>query len=260
MKVLPVCRCAWVTRSYWLWPYARPPTNATMAPVFGSSATSAPCSGFARLLLKPASSFARPSDKARCAIACSRTSSEVRTTRSLTWVARQVVAVRELFLHELDEVRRLGCVERAGLHHQRRLLRACPLGVGDEARILHRAQHHGAPLLGALGMTERVVGVGRLDHAGEQRRFLERQVGHVLAEVRVRRLAHAVDAERADLTEVDLVQVQLEDLLLGGMALEDEGDERLLHLALHGALRREEEVLHQLLGDGAAALDIAVGA
>jgi len=55
--------------------------------------------------------------------------------------------------------------------------------------------------------------------------------------------------------EVDLVQVDLEDAVLGVATLELHGQHRLLELALEAAIRREEQDLGELLGDGAAALD-----
>ena len=59
-----------------------------------------------------------------------------------------------------------------------------------------------------------------------------------------------------DLAQVDLVQVQLEDVLLARAPLEHEGEQRLLRLALR--MRRapgvRKKFLHELLGDGAAAL------
>ena len=112
---------------------------------------------------------------------------------------------------------------------------------------------------GPLRVAVGVVGVRGLDHPREQRRLREGQVAHVLVEVHARGLAHAVDAEGADLAEVDLVQVQLQDVLLVGAALQHEGEQRLLGLAPEGALGGQEEVLHELLGDGAAALDVALG-
>jgi hypothetical protein len=53
--------------------------------------------------------------------------------------------------------------------------------------------------------------------------------------------------------EVNLVQVHLEDAVLGVAALELDGEHRLPELAVEAPVRREEEDLGQLLGDGAAA-------
>ena len=71
-----------------------------------------------------------------------------------------------------------------------------------------------------------------------------------LAEVGPRGGLHAVGA----VAEVDLVQVHLEDAVLRVAALQLQRQHRLLQLALEALVRREEEHLGQLLGDGAAAL------
>ncbi len=60
--------------------------------------------------------------------------------------------------------------------------------------------------------------------------------------------------------EIDAIQVELEDLVLGVFVLEPERQQRLLNLPGEGALVGEEEVLRELLGDGAAALDDVAGA
>ena len=54
--------------------------------------------------------------------------------------------------------------------------------------------------------------------------------------------------------EIDAVQVDLQQLVLGEAPLQPERQQRLLHLAAGGALRRQEQVLGELLGDGGAAL------
>ena len=63
---------------------------------------------------------------------------------------------------------------------------------------------------------------GRLDDAREHRRLGERELRDRLAEVDLRRRLHAVRA----VTEVDGVQVQLEDLVLGELLLEAVGEDR----------------------------------
>ena len=106
----------------------------------------------------------------------------------------------------------------------------------------------------------------RLDDAGDERRLREGDVAHVLAEVNLRRFGHAVQGKRAAMAEIDVVQVELEDLVLGRLRLEDdrhEGFERLpsigalAGLLFGGQLLGEEEVARELLRDGAAAFDAA---
>ena len=103
------------------------------------------------------------------------------------------------------------------------------------------------------GERKRRPGVRRLNDAGDRRRLAQRHVADVLAEEEARSLGDAVHRERAALPEVDVVQVHLEDLILRDPALEDERHVLFGQLAAQRLLRRQEEVLHQLLRDGAAA-------
>ena len=75
----------------------------------------------------------------------------------------------QLVVHQVDEVRRLHRL-RGGLGHgQRRLARERVIAFAEEPVLPHQAQHHVAPLPQAVGMVERVVQSGPLDHAGELR-------------------------------------------------------------------------------------------
>jgi hypothetical protein len=174
----------------------------------------------------------------------------------------RVVALAQLRAHQVHEVRRVEAGHRGGPVDPQRLRHGLGgPGLVHEPGLLHRLQHLVAPLDRALGVAVGVVGVGRLDHAGQERALRQRQVADVLVEVHPRGLAEAVDAERAGLAQVDLVQVQLQDVLLLRAPLQHEREQGLLRLALHGALRRQEEVLAELLGDGAAAVrDLALAA
>jgi hypothetical protein len=93
----------------------------------------------------------------------------------------------------------------------------------------------------------------RLDDAGNRRGFRDRDITDVFPEEQPRGLGDAVHRERTALTQVDLVQVQLENLVFRGLALEDERHELLEQFAFRRLLRSEEEVLHQLLCERAAA-------
>ncbi len=90
----------------------------------------------------------------------------------------------------------------------------------------------------------------RLRHARDERSLGEREVLHVLAEVVLRGLLHAV----ASVSEVDVVQVEVEDLVLAQLLLEAPREDELLDLARQRPLGREQEQLHDLLCDGARAL------
>ena len=81
----------------------------------------------------------------------------------------------------------------------------------------------------------------------------EREVGDVPAEEQPRGFADAVDRERSALTEPHVVQVQLEDLRLREPPLEHDRHEPFGHLPAQGFFLRQERVLHELLGQRAAA-------
>ena len=83
----------------------------------------------------------------------------------------------------------------------------------------------------------------RLEEAAEQRRLGEIDLAHGLAEVV---LGRRLDAEGAA-AHVGAVEVELQDLALGEAALEQQREERFLDLALKRALRRQEQVLGDLL-------------
>ena len=55
--------------------------------------------------------------------------------------------------------------------------------------------------------------------------------------------------------EIDLVEIELEDLLLGEFPFERHRQHRLARLAIGGAVAVEEQVARQLLGDGRGAAD-----
>ena len=95
----------------------------------------------------------------------------------------------------------------------------------------------------------------RLEQAGEHGGFGEVHVARRLVEVELR---GGVDAERAA-AEIGAVEVQFQDLVLGEARFQPQREERLLDLALDGALVGEEQVLRQLLGDRGAALAHAAG-
>ena len=83
------------------------------------------------------------------------------------------------------------------------------------------------------GALRRVVARRRLQQSGEQRRFAERQLRRLLAEVAARRGFGAVEA----VAEIDLVQIQLEDFVLGEVMLELRGEQQFLQLAAAASSR-----------------------
>src|SRR4029077_5719611 len=94
------------------------------------------------------------------------------------------------------------------------------------------------------------------EHAGEHCRLGKSDVADRLAEIESSRSLHAVGAA----AKIGAVEIELEDLTLGVVILEIDGDEGLFDLAGERALRRKEHVLGELLSERAAALHNRVGA
>src|SRR5208282_532300 len=84
--------------------------------------------------------------------------------------------------------------------------------------------------------------------------FANSQIARLLGEVVLRRFPDAVYAFLAALAQVDIVNIVLQDFILGVLALRDVRHHRFLELAPVASLAGQEEVLHQLLGECRAAL------
>ncbi len=167
-----------------------------------------------------------------------------------------VVVAPQLPVHEIEKGR-VGRGAHRGLLVDAQV-RSASLGVflhRGEAAVLGLAQDEVAPLQGPLGVAKRVVEGGPFHHAHEERALREREVLDRLAEVVERGEAHAVDGAVAVLAEIDFVQVRLEDLVLVVVDFQEHRHKELGDLARERALGGEEEVLHQLLGQRAAALE-----
>ena len=97
--------------------------------------------------------------------------------------------------------------------------------------LLHEPQHDLLAGAGGVRMHQRIVGGGRLDQAGQQRRLRQVQLGGRLAKVDARGRLHAI----GELAEVDLVEVHVQD----GVAIvgrrEAQGQHHLAGLADQGA-------------------------
>ena len=114
-------------------------------------------------------------------------------------------------------------------------------------------------------MPPRVEAGRGLDQADQERRLGDVQIGERLIEEEAAGEPEPMNGAASVLSEIDLVGVGLQDLVLAVAAFEQEGHQRLLELALQGAVGGQIEILDQLLGQGAGAFDhgarliIAVG-
>ncbi len=121
----------------------------------------------------------------------------------------------------------------------------------DEALFAHPGQDDAAAGPRAREVRPRRKRRRGLGQAGEQRRLGQGQVLRVLAEQPPGHGLRPVGAR----AEVDAVQVHLEDLVLGELLLDHQGQHGFLRLAHVRAVVGEEERPGELLGEGAAPLD-----
>jgi hypothetical protein len=120
----------------------------------------------------------------------------------------------------------------------------------DRADLLHHAQHHRCAIDRGLGVGGGRIARRRLDQARDHRRLGQRQVGPAVAE---ELSGSGVDAI-GPAAEIDLVEVELEDLVLGELAFERERQHRLAQLAPEIIFVRQEDGARDLLRDGRRAL------
>ncbi len=136
----------------------------------------------------------------------------------------------------------------------RRGVRLLGLGRGRLARadvvvFQHPVDHVDAALVVALRVADRIAAGGELQRAHQRGRLAQGQLVQRLAVVELRRRRHAVGA----VAEETLVEVQLQDLVLGEHPLDAHGQHHLGQLAGVAVLVAQEELARHLLGDGAAA-------
>ena len=177
----------------------------------------------------------------------------------LSLVPRRVVLLvglrgHQVLAHELAEIGGDALLVVALMELQLHLavLHAVVFRLSQVARLHHLRHHHVAALLATVGESARVEVRGVLAEAYQRGALLQSQLARLLAEISV---SGRLDAHRV-MKEVEVVQVHSDDLLLGEVALQLDGDDPLdgfLQEAFHRAMRLLRiELLGQLLGDGAA--------
>jgi hypothetical protein len=171
------------------------------------------------------------------------------------------VALDQLGAHEVEEVvlAALGVVARL-LDAELARLRLGRLLRGDHPLLGHRVEDLVAAVARALLVEERVVGGRRLRQPGQQRRLVQLQLLGGLVEEHARGRLHAERLLPADRAVGHVVEVAVEDPLLGVEVLELLGELGLADLALValdavalGVAR--VHVAHQLHRQRGAALD-----
>ena len=118
------------------------------------------------------------------------------------------------------------------------------LAASASSRVMKPSLGHPLERVVAAPQRRLHVDVGALPHvalddAGDERRFLELEIGQRLAEVDLRGRRDAVGA----VPPVDLIAVEREDLFLRVALLDLDGDDQLLELALRAAIADGESDL-----------------
>ncbi len=161
-------------------------------------------------------------------------------------------------MDELQESRIRRSAGGCALHHPQRLAAGHHiLRLGDDILAQHLLQHHVAPLQRQFRMFARIIHRGPLDHAHQHCDLLRLQPVQRPVEIEIAGQAKAVNRAVAILPEKNLVEIGLENLILAVVHLQQQRHQHLVRLARQRALRRQEEILDQLLGERAAALRCA---
>ncbi len=161
------------------------------------------------------------------------------------------VALLEVAAHLLGEIGGVGDIGvDPRMDGQLLVVGLLRLFGGDGAVGDHALEDVLLALFGAIEVAIGGVAAGGARQAGEHGALGESQLLDVLVEVVFGRCLDTV----GPVAEVDLVEVEVKDLLLGQPLLHPAGEDRLLELARVGALRSQQQALGHLLGDGAAAL------
>jgi hypothetical protein len=133
-------------------------------------------------------------------------------------------------------------------------------GLVDQATLAHHRQNQLATLQTIFRVTPGVVEAWPLDHPYQRGDLGGSEVIEVALEIVLAGQGKAVDCPVALLAEIDFVDIGGEDLLLAVVPVKNHRHDRFLALAGQGSFRAEEEVFHQLLGDGAPPLHRFAGA
>ena len=115
---------------------------------------------------------------------------------------------------------------------------------------MQQTQHQVTTLQRQFRVTPRVVDRRAFYHAHQQRLLVKAQLFYRTAKVVQARQREAADLVIATLTEVHLVHVQFKDTILAVARIHQHGHVRFVGFTPVRALAGEEQVFHQLLGQG----------
>ena len=104
-----------------------------------------------------------------------------------------------------------------------------------------------------------IVVAGAFDHAHQQSDLVHVQILQGFAKIELAGQPKTMNAARACLPEIDLVEVGLQDVVFFIVKFQQHRHQGFVALSHQRLLTSQEEVLHQLLGQGAATLNNAPG-
>ncbi len=128
-------------------------------------------------------------------------------------------------------------------------------GLVQIAVLPHLAQHGVAAGQHLVVITHRVRARGLTRHGGKGCRLMRGKLGQRLVEIGQRRSGHPI----AVLAEVNFVQIQFKNAVLGQRLNQTGGQDQFLDLALGRAVAGQKEVLGHLLRDRRGAAQPAAG-
>jgi hypothetical protein len=147
-----------------------------------------------------------------------------------------------------------GVIDRTGARLLLRLGRSRQRQLGHGLGDMAFVNHCRDDLRGAFAGGLRIAVGGelrrRLHQPGEHGRLGQRHGARDVTEIFARRRFDAIGAG----AEIDAVEIEFEDLVLGIAMLQPDGQNRLLDLARHRAFLRQEQVFCELLRQRRAAL------
>ena len=159
-------------------------------------------------------------------------------------VPRWIVGARRLLglQHEAEFLAEIGCetlfvVHLVEVEHQRELLERIHLLRGEHISLFHLLKHGVSASAGAFVVSHRIEIRRVLHHTDKGSRLLDAQVFRFFAEIDI---GGTLDAHSV-VEEVELVEIHLDNLILGVVAFEfycNHPFDRLLHEALQHVFRR----------------------
>src|SRR5262245_34552378 len=103
-------------------------------------------------------------------------------------------------------------------------------------------------------MASRIVKRGAADERDQGRDLRQVEFLHRAAEIEMAREPKSMNGPTAVLAEINLIQISLQDLGFRISRLQQQRDQRFVHFSPYRALVAQEEILRELLSDGAATL------